>query len=36
LKDFELGGYQYRPAQSNGDAWVFAREQPVLNGKVAA
>ncbi|MBT3330095.1 MAG: peroxide stress protein YaaA [Rhodospirillaceae bacterium] len=28
LKNFDLGGYQYRAALSNGDAWVFTRPQP--------
>ncbi|MFP6704474.1 MAG: peroxide stress protein YaaA, partial [Alphaproteobacteria bacterium] len=28
LKNFNLGGYQYRDALSQDDAWVFTRLQP--------
>jgi cytoplasmic iron level regulating protein YaaA (DUF328/UPF0246 family) len=28
LKDFDDGGYAYRPDLTDGDTWVFTREQP--------
>lgn len=28
LKDFDYGGYRYKPDQSEGDRWVFLRDYP--------